>query len=140
MEFIQLRAYDSYIEANLRMQQLEAEGIRAVLRDEYTVTIDPLLTNAVGGIKLMVPQAQWARARSVIERLEAQYRASFVCPQCSHPSVQKIFDARKSVNGLVAWLTGLIGGNAVADKEQYRCFACGWESDRMPEHAPPETE
>ncbi len=32
----------------------EEEGINCWLKDENTVTIDPILTNAIGGIKLMV--------------------------------------------------------------------------------------
>ena len=36
------------------MTKLRDAGIQCYLKDEYTVTIDPLLTNAVGGIKLVI--------------------------------------------------------------------------------------
>jgi hypothetical protein len=54
------------------LQQLEAEGIRAYLQDEHTVTINPLLTNAIGGIKLMVYKDQVPRALELLSQLEAE--------------------------------------------------------------------
>jgi hypothetical protein len=53
------------------LQLLEEEGIRAYLQDEHSVTINPLLTNAIGGIKLMVYQEQVPRALELLEKLEA---------------------------------------------------------------------
>ena len=38
MEFIQLRAYDNYIYAHIRMGMLQAEGINCHLQDEMTIT------------------------------------------------------------------------------------------------------
>ena len=54
MEFILLNSYGNYVEAHIAKGVLEEEGIVCWLKDENTVTIDPILTNAVGGIKLMV--------------------------------------------------------------------------------------
>lgn len=69
--FVAIRSYDHYIPANMVLQQLEEEGIRAYLQDEHTVTINPLLTNAIGGIKLMVYQHQVPRALELLGKLEA---------------------------------------------------------------------
>ena len=55
MNFIIAQVYSNYIDANIIMGRLEEEGINCWLKDENTVTIDPILTNAVGGIKLMKP-------------------------------------------------------------------------------------
>jgi len=70
--FIAVRSYDNYIPAHMMLQQLEAEGIRAYLQDEHTVTINPLLTNAIGGIKLMVYKDQVPRALELLSQLEAE--------------------------------------------------------------------
>lgn len=58
MEFVHIDTYVNYIDAAIIQGRLESEGINCWLRDENTVTIDPILTNAVGGIKLMVPDVQ----------------------------------------------------------------------------------
>ena len=58
----------------MMLQRLEQEGIKAYLQDEYTVTIDPILSNAIGGIKLMVYDHQAERALELINGFEEQYR------------------------------------------------------------------
>lgn len=128
MQYVQLRSYDRYIEAHLQLQQLEAEGIRAVLQDEYTVTIDPFLSNAVGGIKLMVPDVQWERARSIIEKLEAAYQQTFTCPVCGSHSIQRVVQKQKPVR----WYTPLLSMLKLIvlreGREVYRCSSCGHET------------
>ncbi len=128
MNFVPLRAYDSYIEANMQLQQLEAEGIKAYLQDEYTVTIDPILSNAVGGIKLLVYYEQFERAREIIEKLEADYRKTFVCPQCGSNKYYEVTDTKKAVNWFSAILSSLFGNYAVTVTRVFRCFDCGFES------------
>lgn len=54
MHFIILRTYDNYIPAHIAMGRLKEEYINCYLQDEYTVTIDPFLSNAIGGIKLLL--------------------------------------------------------------------------------------
>ncbi|HEV7781971.1 MAG TPA: hypothetical protein VGO58_11940 [Chitinophagaceae bacterium] len=54
MRSVVLNSYSNYIEAHIAKGTLEEEGISSWLKDENTLTIDPILTNAVGGIKLMV--------------------------------------------------------------------------------------
>jgi len=128
MNFIPLRAYDSYIEANLRLQQLEAEGVRAYLQDEFTVTVDPILSNAVGGIKLLVFEEQFERARDIIEALENEYKKSFVCPQCGSHQYHEVTDTKKAVNWFSAIISSWFGNYAVAVTKVFRCFDCGYES------------
>ena len=68
MKFVPIWAYDNYVSAHMAMGRLQEDGFECWLKDENTVTIDPLLTNAVGGIKLMVEEA---RAKEAWELLNA---------------------------------------------------------------------
>jgi hypothetical protein len=70
MEFVQLRAYDNYIYAHIRMGMLQAEGINCHLKDELTVTVDPFLSPALGGMKLMVESSQAQRAEQLLRETE----------------------------------------------------------------------
>lgn len=70
MQYVKICSFDNYIPAHLLLGRLEDEGINAWLKDEHTVTIDPLLTNAVGGIKLMVHVAQVDRAKALLAEWE----------------------------------------------------------------------
>lgn len=68
--FTAVRSYDNYITANLMLQQVEEAGIKAYLENEYSATINPFLSNAMGGIKLMVFSEQAGRALDLLEKLE----------------------------------------------------------------------
>jgi hypothetical protein len=46
--------------------QMEAEGIETFTGDELTIQIDPLYSNALGGIKLMVHQQDVTRATEIL--------------------------------------------------------------------------
>jgi hypothetical protein len=70
MNFVHLRSFDNYINANIKLGMLMDEGINCHLRDEYTITIDPLLSNAIGGMKLMVIESQAGRALRLLEKVE----------------------------------------------------------------------
>ena len=62
MNFVLVQSYDNYIPAHIALGRLREAFINCYLQDEYTVTIDPLISNAIGGIKLMVAEEQVERA------------------------------------------------------------------------------
>lgn len=64
--YILFMTFDNYISAHITMGRLKEEFINCYLQDEYTVTIDPLLSNAIGGIKLMVAESQAERASEIL--------------------------------------------------------------------------
>ena len=72
MDFIQIRSYDNYIYAHIVLSMLQDAGINCHLKDEYTITIDPLLSPALGGIKLMVAGSQVERALEMLEETERE--------------------------------------------------------------------
>jgi predicted methyltransferase len=82
MEFKQIASYDNFMLANMTLGLLEANNINCHLEDENIVTIDPLLNQAVGGIKLMVHQTQLERATDLIKEAETNYLNELVCPHC----------------------------------------------------------
>jgi hypothetical protein len=66
MNFILIRSFDNYIPAHIALGRLKEEYINCYLQDEYSVTIDPFLSNAIGGIKLMVAEIQAERALEIL--------------------------------------------------------------------------
>lgn len=67
IRFVQIRAYDNYISAHIVLGRLQAADINCHLQDEYTITIDPLLGPALGGIKVMVAEPQLERALEILD-------------------------------------------------------------------------
>ena len=55
------------LEAEMLRGRLEAEGVPAMVADTQTVQINPLFYKlAVGGVRVMVPEAYLARAREIV--------------------------------------------------------------------------
>jgi hypothetical protein len=67
MSFVAIRSYDNYIPAHIAMGRLKEEFINCYLLNENSVTIDPFLSNSIGGIKLMVAETQAERALEILD-------------------------------------------------------------------------
>jgi predicted RNA-binding Zn-ribbon protein involved in translation (DUF1610 family) len=128
MKFIPIWSYDNYVPAHIAMGRLKEEGIDCWLKDENTVTIDPILTNAVGGIKLMVAEANAKRAWELLNQLQQEYKARFVCPKCGSANIELVSTPRKPLNWLAAISTFFLGDYALTVDKVYHCFDCGHES------------
>ena len=127
MNFIPIASYDNYIAAHIAMGRLEEDGIRCWLKDENTVTIDPILTNAVGGIKLMVDRQEAERAAGILRVLINQDRAMHPCPKCGSLNIEFVSTPRKASN----WASVIIGffvtSYAIPVDKVFHCFNCGHE-------------
>ena len=115
------------------LQRLEHEGIKAYLKDEHTVTIDPILSNAIGGIKLMVYQEQADRALELITIIELAYSKAVVCSKCQSSNVHYVTQSNNVTNWFTAILTWVFGNYALSIKKVYKCFDCGHESEFLPD-------
>ncbi len=133
MPFTQLRAYDNYIKANLVLQRLEEAGIEAYLQNEQTVTIDPILSNAVGGIRLFVADTDAEKAQDLLQQMEEEYLRSLTCTRCGSHDIHFVTKKDDPGNWLTAMLSFFLGSYAIAPKYVYRCFKCNTEYDDMPE-------
>jgi predicted RNA-binding Zn-ribbon protein involved in translation (DUF1610 family) len=128
MNFVVLAAYDNYVPAHIAMGRLKEEGIECWLKDENTVTIDPILSNAVGGIKLMVAEDKAEAARNLLNRLQQEYKARFACVNCGSNNIEWVSSPRKPLNWLSAIVTFFLGDYALAADKVYHCFNCGHEA------------
>jgi len=126
--FIEVRTYDNYLPATIMSQRLEEEGIKVYLKDEHTVTIDPILSNAIGGIKLMVFKDQLERALELINGFEKQYRESITCIHCGSHNVHLVMQRNNVANWITAISTWLFGSYAIGAKKVYTCLDCGKEN------------
>lgn len=72
MNFVTIGSYDNYISAHIAMGRLKEEFINCHLVNENSVTIDPFLSNAIGGIKLMVAATQAERAIKLLNNGDEQ--------------------------------------------------------------------
>lgn len=93
---VKIAAFDDSLRAHFTKTLLEDADIFVQVRDEYLVQTDPLLANAVGGIKLFVFTSQLHRAREILadERdgsLEGEMpdaESGLRCPECGDRTIQ----------------------------------------------------
>lgn len=105
------------------------------LKDEFTVTIDPILSNAVGGIKLIVKKEDEKEASLLLQQFDEAYRQSALCPKCGSKTIELV-PQKTTANMLTAVLTWLFGNYAISAKNVYQCSSCGYENENLPETFP----
>jgi hypothetical protein len=134
MDYIELRSFDNYIEANIVMNMLQHAQINCHLKDENIITIDPLLGPALGGIKLMVHHAHVERAWDEMERAEQAYLKDIPCPVCKAHALKAISITKKHKCKLGALASMLLNGHSVELTKMYRCAHCGYDFKELPKY------
>jgi Putative prokaryotic signal transducing protein len=67
MNLVTIYSTHNYIEAGIIKGRLESEGLVCFLKDEYSVTIDPLIGYSVNWIKVQVRPQDEGLARVIID-------------------------------------------------------------------------
>jgi DNA-directed RNA polymerase subunit RPC12/RpoP len=134
METVIIRTFDNYFSANILLTRLRHAGIECYLKDEYTVTIDPLLSNAIGGIKLIVKKTIESEARKMLQLFDNDYKNYISCPHCGSHDVLLVpkQSAENLITAIASWL---FSAYAVSAENVYKCSNCGFESKTLPESA-----
>ncbi len=132
MDFVELRSFDNYIEANIVLNMLQHQDIVCHLKDEHIITIDPLLSPALGGMKLMVHHSQVERAWDLLENAEAQYLKTKACPVCKSHNLSVVSIKKKHKCKLAALASMVLNGHSVEVTKVYRCNTCGYDFKELP--------
>ena len=132
MELVTVKTFDNYFLANITLTRLHAAGVECYLKDEHTVTIDPILTNAIGGIKLVVKKQHVEAVSALLDQYDAEYLQAATCPRCGSNSFAYVSKPGVA-NYLTAILSWLFSSYSVAPNYVYQCGNCGFESERLPE-------
>lgn len=76
-----IASYSTPAEAPIAISRLVASGIQAETRDEFTVTFNWLLSDAIGGVKVVVASGDAAAAREALA-LPPTEPGLLQCPNC----------------------------------------------------------
>lgn len=132
MNLVTIRTFQNYFSAHIMLTRLRVEGIDCFLKDEFTVTVDPILSNAVGGIKLVVKKEQLEEVNKLLSEFDEAYRQTAVCPRCGNKTIELV-PKQTTANLATAILTWLFGSYAISAKNVYQCSSCHYESETLPE-------
>ena len=69
--FYQLATFEYVADVQIVKGKLESEGIPVFLKDENTLNSDPIISNAIGGVKLQVYSKDKERAVAIYNEIRA---------------------------------------------------------------------
>lgn len=91
---ITISRYSLPYEAHIAKSRLDAEGIPAFIADEHTINMQWLYSNAMGGVRLQVPEPYAEQALQVLNEDREQDLVELVgadvqrCPGCGSEDTQ----------------------------------------------------
>ena len=123
-KLVTIETFRDLTEALLAKGRLEAADIDSCLADENLVRMDWFLANAIGGIKLKVPEEQAAEAFRVLftEKYRGPQETRPQCPKCGSSEVS-VVDPDKGFRLAVLWMFAL--PTPRVGEVQWRCAGCG---------------
>lgn len=120
-------------EAQIIKGRLEADGIQVFLSDNLTIDTDPLISNAIGGVKLKVLSHDALKAQHILESIK-KYSIdddgnTIDCPNCESKNIE-LFSTIKDAKSLFWFIFGVLFSSLpFYTKHKYRCEACKTEFD-----------
>ena len=120
-------------EAQIIKGRLEAEGIQVFLSDNLTIDTDPLVSNAIGGVKLKVLSTDALKAQHILETIN-KYSVNdeghtISCPNCTGHHIE-LFSTIKDAKSFFAFIFGvLFSALPFYTKHKYKCEDCKTEFD-----------
>ena len=91
---ITIARFSLAIEAHIARAKLESEGIPAFVADEHTITANWLYSNAMGGVRLQVPNACAEHAHAILatdfteDLIAEQGHDALTCTHCGSSDIQ----------------------------------------------------
>jgi len=137
-ELVTVATFSAPYEAQLAKGLLETNGIQAFVADEYTVGINWLYSNAVGGVRLQVAETEAEQAMKFLaregetnnintERLEKQEKEEGweACPNCAGRNVEYFTDRK----GMALLALVFLGLPLLFPTKKLRCLNCDYVWD-----------
>ena len=118
-------------EAQIIKGRLEADGIQVFLSDNFTIDTDPLVSNAIGGVKLKVFAKDAMQAQHILESI-SKYSLddegnTIHCPNCNGEKIE-LFSTIKDFKSFFGFIFGVLFGTLpISAKHKYKCETCKTE-------------
>jgi len=114
-----LASFEFPADVQVLKAKLESEGIPVFLKDEHTLNSDPLISNAIGGVRVQVYNRDKERAMAIYDEIRPfaldDQGNPVTCPNCGAQK-SEVYYSRK---GLFYKLFPFF------EKRKYKCLNCG---------------
>ncbi|WP_299272740.1 DUF2007 domain-containing protein [uncultured Psychroserpens sp.] len=130
-KFKTIARFQHTTEAQIIKGRLEAEGIKVFLQDHLTIDTDPLVSNAIGGVKLKVLSEDAMKAQhilSTIKRYSLDDEGNTIhCPNCNSEKIE-LFSTITDFKSFFSFLVGFLFGTLpFHTRYKYKCETCSTE-------------
>lgn len=127
-EFLTVASYQYSAEAQIMKGRLEAEGIPVFLSDVHTIDTDPLVSNAVGGVKIKVRKFDYDLALQVLDSVSkyslGDAGEDISCPNCKSNRVIMMSHVRNLRSFLFFIFSFLLSVLPISINYNYHCDNC----------------
>ena len=117
-KFYLLGSFEYVADVQIIKGKLESEGIPVFLRDENTLNSDPLISNAIGGVKLQVYAKDKDKALAIYNEIRAyaidDNGKLITCPNCKAQKSESYYERKSIFHKLFPFF----------EKRKYRCLSC----------------
>ena len=101
------------------------------MRDNNIVDVNPLYSNAVGGVKLFVNSIDYLKAKEIISQVSKysldDNRKLLKCPNCHAEEIDMVTSI-KDLKSLSVYIFSLVLGSLpFYSKHKYKCNKCNFE-------------
>ncbi|MEM8999424.1 MAG: DUF2007 domain-containing protein [Bacteroidota bacterium] len=119
-EFYTLGSFEFSADVQIIKGKLESEGIRVFLKDENTINSDPLISGAIGGVKLQVYATDKDKAIAIYDAVRPYATDDngnlIVCPNCKATKSETCYQRKTLFYRLFPFFEPL----------KYRCTHCNF--------------
>jgi len=117
-KFYTVGSFEFAADVQIIKGKLESEGIPVFLRDENTINADPLISSAIGGVKLRV----YTKDRELAIKIYDEIRAyatdidgnPIVCPNCKATKSEVYYERNSIFHKLFPFF----------ERRKYKCLNC----------------
>lgn len=126
--FTTIARYQYTTEAQIIKGRLEADGIEVFLKDHLTIDTDPLVSNAIGGVKLQVLSRDAMKAKHILSTIN-KYSLDddgnqIECPNCGSGKIE-LYSTITNFKSFFAFLAGFLFGTLpFHTRYKYKCETC----------------
>lgn len=118
-KFYTIGSFEYPADVQIIKSKLESEGIPVFLRDENTLNSDPLISHAIGGVKLCVYSRDAEKALEIYNEIRAyavdDMGNPIVCPNCQAKKSEAYYGRKNMFYKLFPFF----------EKRKYKCLNCG---------------
>lgn len=127
-KFSKIAVFQYSSEAQIIKSRLEAEGVEVFLFDQFTVDTDPLVSNAIGGIKLKVWTEDEEKALGILKTI-SEYSLddtgqAIFCPICNSQKVELVTTIRDMKSFFAFLFSFFTSALPVHSRHEYKCDNC----------------